>query len=151
MCCCCSCSSFCVIEIRKESKGERARGGGISKDIFTLTPLMLMHTQLKLIRFWERVERMKKNAYLPLKNHFTSLSGIFVRPHDKTIDLFSMASTVSAAIAAAVAVVVVVPVLNSSSSIASVCMVFLLKKKPPRDTEERGERERKGENWWIKK
>lgn len=56
---------------------------------------------------------MKKKIELPLKNHFTSLSGIFVRPHDKTIDLFSMASTVSAAIVGLV--------LNSSSSLASVC------------------------------
>lgn len=95
-------------------------------------------------------EKNIRKKYLPLKNHFTSPSGIFVRPHDKTIDLFSMASTVSAAIVAGL-------VLNSSSSIASVLFrvfVYFFSTKPP-ETEERrrtkAKKERKREKCLMKR
>lgn len=137
--------------MRTQNKGrantrQRKRAselGGSGKDTFTLT-LMLMHTaETDTIGEKKKQEEKKKNIrkkYLPLKNHFTSPSGIFVRPHDKTIDLFSMASTVSAAIVAGL-------VLNSSSSIASVLFrVFYFPHTKPPETEER-RREEKSEKF----
>lgn len=123
---------ICTKRRMRESESGWASEQGDREMIFTLTH-MLMHTaetntigrsgkinaSTQEEQKWRKEAKKAYKKYLPLKNHFTSLSGIFVRPHDKTIDLFSMASTVSAAI-------VGVLVLNSSSSIASVCvcMVF---------------------------
>lgn len=125
---------------RGKTDGDRELEGS-GKDTFTLT-LMLMHTaETDTIGKKQNEggggggeeEKNIRKKYLPLKNHFTSPSGIFVRPHDKTIDLFSMASTVSAAIVAGL-------VLNSSSSIASVLFrvfVYIFFSTKPPETEER--------------